>query len=489
MRFLGYNKNRMRARTVWIMATLSASIWVSAPAVSDAYTYTFEPFSSAAMSARSFGVADMGAQLLQDPDVSLAWLNPAAWARLGRPEVSVSYGAGNFDGGRRAAVASYTLPGWRGGLGVMGIPLGESHSLPDERAELNGFMVGAGGGVRLGTFAFGTTAKYLRGNLRGSRRGWENEASRPTVDVGMSWVGRTGAGVSILFENYVEQRVNYSVDSPTVISYQGSGSTSIWRYRVGASSPWLARVRFLGGYVADNSAAERFRYGAELRLHDAVTVRGALIGLTGTAIGLSIRLGGVRADVGTQSQPVGDVGTAFTLTYGFGPEPQPGPDLVLDRGGYSRPIAGGPRRPIRSVEPGGKVTMAVADLSGYKASSDVVVAMTEALIDELAKAGVAVVLERRKIHLLFEEMKFNASGCVDVECAQEMGKMLGVQVMVVGTVQKLDEQYRLTLRAVRVETGAIVGTAKSVFPNLRDLDQSAGDAVYQLVDSMGYTVR
>ena len=184
-----------------------------------------------------------------------------------------------------------------------------------------------------------------------------------------------------------------------------------------------------------------------------------------------------------------------SLGFAFGAEPERPGDLVLEaglgagRGARPARRSGQPLRlrPYREVAEAQKITMAIADLTAQDVSSATVSAMMETLSDELTKANVAIVLERAKMQALFAEQRFDASGCVAVECAQQMGKMLGVQVMLVGTLQKLEDQYRLTLRGVRVETGAVVGSGRANFGSLKELDDAASDALYEVLDAMGYT--
>ena len=44
---------------------------------------------------------------------------------------------------------------------------------------------------------------------------------------------------------------------------------------------------------------------------------------------------------------------------------------------------------------------------------------------------------------LLKDQKFQYSGCVDFNCAVDLGKMLGAKYMVVGTISKVDRTFTL----------------------------------------------
>ena len=62
------------------------------------------------------------------------------------------------------------------------------------------------------------------------------------------------------------------------------------------------------------------------------------------------------------------------------------------------------------------------------------------------------VLERSEMKRLLEEQKFQYSGCADLKCAVEIGKMLGAKFMVVGSVSKVGSSYSIDSRMIDVET-------------------------------------
>lgn len=76
------------------------------------------------------------------------------------------------------------------------------------------------------------------------------------------------------------------------------------------------------------------------------------------------------------------------------------------------------------------------------------------------------VVERRNMETILAEQGFQQTGCTTTECAVQIGKILNVQKMVVGSFGKLGEFYILPIRIVDVETGQIVYSAKVSCKNL-----------------------
>lgn len=112
------------------------------------------------------------------------------------------------------------------------------------------------------------------------------------------------------------------------------------------------------------------------------------------------------------------------------------------------------RLPIVAVQPlqGKGVTAEEADL------------ITDALAAELQKTDSVRVLERSQMDKILAEQGFQNSGaCSGSECVVQMGQMLGIDQMVVGTVGKLGGSYILNVRIAKVESGEV---ARSVSRNL-----------------------
>ncbi len=85
--------------------------------------------------------------------------------------------------------------------------------------------------------------------------------------------------------------------------------------------------------------------------------------------------------------------------------------------------------------------------------------MSDYLIDELSGRIVndnhLVVVDRRNLDLLQNEMEFQLSGEVDDTSAQAIGKKLGAQFIVLGNIEFIGDVYRLVSRTIAVETATL----------------------------------
>ena len=73
----------------------------------------------------------------------------------------------------------------------------------------------------------------------------------------------------------------------------------------------------------------------------------------------------------------------------------------------------------------------------------------------LVKSKKLVVVDRKEIELIRKEMKFQMSGEVSDESAQQIGAMLGAQSIVSGSLVNMGETYRFRTKAINVKSAAI----------------------------------
>jgi TolB-like protein len=80
----------------------------------------------------------------------------------------------------------------------------------------------------------------------------------------------------------------------------------------------------------------------------------------------------------------------------------------------------------------------------------------EELNNAIVNEGKLVVVDRQQLDLIMQEMQFQLSGMVSDESAQAIGRMLGAQYIVSGSMELIAGAYRFRTRALAVETAAIV---------------------------------
>jgi TolB-like protein len=66
-----------------------------------------------------------------------------------------------------------------------------------------------------------------------------------------------------------------------------------------------------------------------------------------------------------------------------------------------------------------------------------------------------VVVDRRELDLIRQEERFQMSGEVSDESMQSIGKKLGAQIIVSGSLNAMGGAYRFRMRALNVETAVV----------------------------------
>jgi TolB-like protein len=89
--------------------------------------------------------------------------------------------------------------------------------------------------------------------------------------------------------------------------------------------------------------------------------------------------------------------------------------------------------------------------------------ISEYIIEELSiylpKNKNISVVDRKSLELIRQEMRYQLSGEVSDESARAIGKQLGANVIITGSITMLANDYRLRLRAINVETAVIEQTS------------------------------
>jgi TolB-like protein len=107
-----------------------------------------------------------------------------------------------------------------------------------------------------------------------------------------------------------------------------------------------------------------------------------------------------------------------------------------------------------------KPMVAVIPFSSRVLDTSAIEGLVSAMGSELMNTGKFRVLERLQMESILKEQGFAQSGACDgSECAIEMGKLLSVDQMVLGSIAKVGDIYTMTARLVNVQTGEILKSA------------------------------
>ena len=111
----------------------------------------------------------------------------------------------------------------------------------------------------------------------------------------------------------------------------------------------------------------------------------------------------------------------------------------------------------------GPMAVAILDLEGRGISEMEAQTLTDRMRSELVNTGAVTIVERSQMQEILEEQGFQQTGCTSDECAVEVGKLLGVQNMITGSIGKIGTSYTLDVRMFVVESGAIMKTVNRTY--------------------------
>jgi len=226
------------------------------------------------------------------------------------------------------------------------------------------------------------------------------------------------------------------------------------------------------------------RVGAEVGLWRVVYLR---VGYAsgdhrGFTSGVGIRAGRLGVDYAIAAaggfEPLHHVGVSYTFggerdVRAVPPAPAAGArERVAESVAVSTPVPAAPaeRRPEPAREQRPPVNLAVAELTGKNVSQADASIVADFLRTELVNTERFVVVDRANMDKLLAEAGFQQlSGCTEAECAVQMGKLLNVQWMAVGSVSKLMDTYYITVNLVEVETGKIIASHNQEATTTREL--------------------
>ena len=100
-----------------------------------------------------------------------------------------------------------------------------------------------------------------------------------------------------------------------------------------------------------------------------------------------------------------------------------------------------------------KQTIAVLDFESIGSEEHLGKAISEIMRTELVDTNRYRVVERAQINKALSEQKFQKSGLIDDKSAVELGKLLGADLIVIGSVVKIGTSYTINSRMIDMKTG------------------------------------
>ena len=133
-----------------------------------------------------------------------------------------------------------------------------------------------------------------------------------------------------------------------------------------------------------------------------------------------------------------------------------------------------------------RIKLAVMDFHEKNTSPENAEAVTDLLRTALFNTGRFVVIERDRIQQIIEEQKFQSTGYTDMDQAVEIGRLLNVQKIMVGTVNKLGDTFVINTRMVDVMSGVVdVAVSKKSTGGESNLPDAIEEFALMIVDRIG----
>jgi TolB-like protein len=104
-------------------------------------------------------------------------------------------------------------------------------------------------------------------------------------------------------------------------------------------------------------------------------------------------------------------------------------------------------------------SIALADLAAQGVDPSASSIISDRLRNDLFATGRFTVIERSQMEQILNEQGFQQKGCTSDACAVEVGQLLGVQYIALGSVGLLGKTYTINVRMIDVRTGKIIRTA------------------------------
>lgn len=109
-----------------------------------------------------------------------------------------------------------------------------------------------------------------------------------------------------------------------------------------------------------------------------------------------------------------------------------------------------------------KTTIAVVEFTDLQGNAtDLGRFLAEELVTRLGDLEKFKVIERQLLTKIIAEQKLSLTGVVDPSSAKQLGKILGVDAIVAGSVTNLAQSVRVNARLISTETGEVFATASA----------------------------
>ncbi len=127
-------------------------------------------------------------------------------------------------------------------------------------------------------------------------------------------------------------------------------------------------------------------------------------------------------------------------------------------------------------------TIAILDLEAVGCDSSIAIAASEILRTEIINTNEFRVIERGQLYKLIEEHSLHISGLVDVATVAEIGAIIGVEYIGIGSISRIGDTYTISIRVIDVETAEATLGKTVTINELDELASMCQEIAWELSD-------
>jgi len=108
------------------------------------------------------------------------------------------------------------------------------------------------------------------------------------------------------------------------------------------------------------------------------------------------------------------------------------------------------------------VNIAILELEGKNVPQTEASILSDKLRVELYKTNKFNIIERTQMDEILSEQGFQQTGCFSNECIVEVGKLIGVEQVIAGSIGKVGDIYFISIRLISVTEGSIINNVEEM---------------------------
>jgi len=132
-----------------------------------------------------------------------------------------------------------------------------------------------------------------------------------------------------------------------------------------------------------------------------------------------------------------------------------------------------------------KLTLAISDFENLGVASYEVSLLVDLYSYSLLSTGVFRVVERKELKKILAEQELQLSDLTEEEGAVQVGHLLNAEYLSTGSFGRIGEEYIISLKLIKVETGETVINAKKSFRNPEEIPNSIKSLSEEIAAKIG----